>query len=179
MQLGDVATFAGVDVGIHVGVSRAAAAEALSGFAGLPHRLQLVAERNGVRYFNDSKCTTPAGAIVAIEAFEPRSVVIIVGGYDKKIDFGDLCAALAARAKAVVATGQTGEAIADGVERAGDDAGAPPVIRAPQFAAAVAAAGDLAESGDILLLSPACASFDQFRNYEQRGETFVRLVSQK
>ncbi len=157
-------------------VPRAAAAEALLNFTGLPHRLQLVAECDGVRYFNDSKCTTPSGAIVAIEAFASRSLVIIVGGYDKKVDFGDLCVALAGRAKAVVATGQTGEAIADGVERARADTVVPPVIRAPEFAAAVASAGDLAEPGDVVLLSPACASFDQFRNYEQRGETFIRLV---
>ncbi len=161
------------------GVSRSAAAEVLSGFTGLPHRLQLIAERDGVRYFNDSKCTTPAGAVVALEAFAPRSVVIIVGGYDKKVDFGDLCSALADRAKAIVATGQTGEAIADGVEHARGDAGVPSVIRTPEFAAAVAAAGDLADPDDIVLLSPACASFDQFRNYEQRGETFVRLVGTK
>ncbi len=157
-------------------VSRSVAAEALSGFTGLPHRLQLVAERDGVRYFNDSKCTTPAGAVVAIEAFAPRSVVIIVGGYDKKVDFDELCIALAGRAKTVIATGQTGETIARGVEQARPDAGAPSVIRAPEFAAAVAAACDLTASGDVVLLSPACASFDQFRNYEQCGETFVRLV---
>ncbi len=158
-------------------VPRTVAAEALSGFVGLPHRLQLVAHRDGVRYFNDSKCTTPAGAVVALEAFPARNVVIIVGGYDKKVDFGELCAALADRAKAVVTTGQTGEAIADGVESARGDAGVLSVIREPEFAAAVVAARDLAESGDVVLLSPACASFDQFQNYEQRGKTFMRMIN--
>ncbi|MDY7011946.1 MAG: UDP-N-acetylmuramoyl-L-alanine--D-glutamate ligase, partial [Planctomycetota bacterium] len=161
------------------GVSRAVAAEALSGFTGLPHRLQLVAERDGVRYFNDSKCTTPAGAIVALDAFASRSAVIIVGGYDKKVDFGELCAALAGLAKVVIATGQTGEAIACGVESVRPEAGVPAVVRAPDFAEAVAAALDKAGPGDTVLLSPACASFDQFRNYEQRGEAFMRLVGTK
>ena len=158
------------------GVSRAVAAEALLTFKPLPHRLQLVAEIDGVRYFNDSKCTTPEGAVVALEAFALRSVVIIVGGYDKKVDFGDLCATLSDRAKAVIATGQTGETIARCVESARSDTRTPTVIRAFEFAAAVAAAVAAAEPGDVVLLSPACASFDQFRNYEQRGETFIRLV---
>ncbi len=158
------------------GVSRAVAAEALLTFTPLPHRLQLVAEIDGVRYFNDSKCTTPEGAIVALEAFASRSVVIIVGGYDKKVDFGGLCAALSGRAKAVIATGQTGETIARGVESARSDIRTPTVIRAFEFAAAVAAARAAASPGDVVLLSPACASFDQFRNYEQRGETFMRFV---
>ncbi len=159
------------------GVTRDAAAGALAEFAGLPHRLQLVEQRNGIRYFNDSKCTTPTGTIVALGSFPCRSAIVIVGGYDKHVEFAQMCAALAEGAKGVVATGQTGEAIARDVEadRRGD---APEVIRAGQFPAAVAAACKIAQPGDVVLLSPACASYDQFTNYQQRGDTFVRLVKQ-
>ena len=158
-----------------LGVDRAAAADALREFAGLPHRLQFVAQIASVRYYNDSKCTTPEGAIVALRAFEPRRSIILVGGYDKHVSFDALGAELADRAKAVVALGATREQIVEAVEarRAGD---APRVVRAEDFAAAVALARGLAEPGDAVLLSPACASYDMFTNYEQRGETFVKLV---
>ena len=160
------------------GLPREAAVEALASFTGLPHRLELVLERGGVRYFNDSKCTTPAGTVAALEAFPPRSAIVILGGYDKHVDFGMLCRLLAVRAKAVVATGQTGPEIARGTERARSDGDAPEVVRAEQFADGVRAARKLARVGDVVLLSPACASYDQFDNYEQRGETFVRLLEQ-
>jgi len=160
------------------GLPREAAVEALASLPGLPHRLQLVLDRSGVRYFNDSKCTTPAGAVAALEAFPPRSAVVILGGYDKHVDFGELCRVLAGRAKAVVATGQTGPEIARGTERARGDSDAPRVIRAEQFADAVRAARELAEPGGVVLLSPACASYDQFDNYEQRGQTFARLLEE-
>lgn len=158
------------------GVSRRDAAEALAAFAGLPHRLQLVCDRNGIRYFNDSKSTTPAQAIAALKSFAHRSVVAIVGGYDKKVELGELCSSLADQAKAVIVTGQTGETIARGVESARSDPAVPTIVRAPAFATAVGAASRLAGSGDVILLSPACASFGQFKNYEQRGEVFIRLV---
>ncbi len=160
------------------GVERAAAAEALAGFAGLPHRLQLVCERSGVRYFNDSKSTAPAEAIVALNGFPPRSVIAIVGGYDKGVGFGDLCLVMAARAKAVVTMGQTGEEIARGVGAVRLEGQAPKVVKALALAAAVRDARNLAVPGDVVLLSPACASLDQFKNYEERGETFVRLVGE-
>jgi UDP-N-acetylmuramoylalanine--D-glutamate ligase len=158
-----------------LGAARHLAAQALRAFEGLPHRMQLVAELEGVRYYNDSKCTTPEEALAAIESFPPASAVVIVGGYDKKVDFARLCAALAGRAKAVVATGETGEAIARGVEAAGG-ADRPRVVRAAGFDDAVGAARRLADSGDVVLLAPACASFDQFANFERRGEAFSRLV---
>jgi len=153
-------------------VDRATAAEALKGFRGLPHRLEIVAERDGVRYVNDSKCTTPAGTIVAMDAFEPRRCIVIVGGSDKGADFDELAAALAGRAKGVVVMGQTGPKILQALA-AGDVV----TREAADLASAVAAAKELAESGDVILLSPACASYDQFDNYEQRGRAFVELVN--
>jgi UDP-N-acetylmuramoylalanine--D-glutamate ligase len=157
-------------------VPRDAAARALKGFAGLPHRLQLVAERGGVRYYNDSKCTTPGGAIAALEAFGPRRAVVLVGGYDKGLSFDALGEALAARAKAVIALGATREKIAAAVETHRESE-APAVERADDFAAAVALARACAAGGDVVLLSPACASYDMFANYEQRGQLFTRLVT--
>ncbi len=164
--------------GRQLGVARPAAAEAPAAFEALPHRLQLVADRGGVRYYNDSKSTTPQGALAALESFPPRSAVVIVGGYDKKTDLSGLCAALARRAKAVVATGQTGWPIAEGVRDAGSGTG-PPTVYQQKFDAAVAAACRQAAPGDVVLLSPACASYDQFPNYERRGETFTRLVRRR
>jgi UDP-N-acetylmuramoylalanine--D-glutamate ligase len=158
------------------GVSRAEAAGALLAFRGLPHRLEFVTERDGVRYFNDSKSTTPEGAAVAVKSFPPRRAVVIVGGYDKHVPFDALGAELAARAKAVIATGATREAIASAVEAArGEEA--PTVCRAGDLAEAVEIACGLAGAGDVVLLSPACASYDAFVNYEHRGRAFVELVT--
>jgi len=158
-----------------LGVDRKTAAAALRGFRGLPHRLQFVAERDGLRYYNDSKCTTPEGAVVAMEAFESGRAILLVGGYDKHVSFQALGRALADRAKAVIALGATREQIVAAVEkhRAGRR---PTVQQAADLADAVARARSLAEAGDVILLSPACASYDMFTNYEQRGEAFVCLV---
>ena len=157
-------------------VARGAAAAALRAFAGLDHRLQLVAERNGVRYYDDSKCTTPTGAIVAMEALPPGTAVIIVGGYDKGTPFDELGAALAGRAKAVVALGATREMIVSAVQS--HRTGPTPVVeRADDLASAFALCLKHARSGDAVLLSPGCASYDMFTNYEQRGQAFCDLVA--
>ncbi|MBS3734507.1 MAG: UDP-N-acetylmuramoyl-L-alanine--D-glutamate ligase [Phycisphaerae bacterium] len=158
-----------------LGVSREQAAAALRSFVGLPHRLEFVAERDGVRYYNDSKCTTPDGTRVALAAFAPRRAVVLVGGYDKGVSFDALGEALVARAKAVVALGATREAIiaAVGAHAGGDRPG---VVSADTFDEAVAAAKRLAGPGEVVLLSPACASYDMFTNYEERGDRFRSLV---
>jgi len=156
-------------------VPRADAAAALREFAGLPHRLSFIARVDGVRFFNDSKCTTPEGAIVAIGAFEPRRAVIIAGGHDKGVEFDRLGAALADRAKAVVLMGATSERIFAAIEHH-RGSGMPIIARAGDLAAAVSLAAELADPGDAVLLSPACASYDMFTHYEQRGDAFVELV---
>lgn len=158
-----------------LGVDRETAAGALAGFRGLTHRLEFVVEREGVRYFNDSKCTTPEGAMVALGAFGLRKAVVIVGGYDKHVSFDALGAMLAGRAKAVVGIGATREQILAAVE-ARRDGQSPVLVRAGDMASAVEAARGLASCGDVVLLSPACASYDMFRNYEQRGEMFAELA---
>jgi len=157
------------------GIDRETAAAALAAFSGLPHRLEFVTERDGVRYVNDSKCTTPEGAVVALNAFAPRTAIVIVGGYDKGAGFDTLGAALADRAKAVIALGATAEKIAAATEahRAGEK---PPIARAADLPDAVRLARRHAAAGDAVLLAPACASYDMFLNYEQRGEAFSKLV---
>ena len=157
------------------GVARTDAAAALKTFTGLPHRLQVLGERDGVRYVNDSKCTTPGGAMVALEAFEPRQCVIIVGGYDKGVSFDELGQTLVARAKGVLAIGATAGQILMALEQHRQGK-APMAKRANDLASAVKAAKELAQPGDVILLSPSCASYDQFDNYEQRGDTFAALV---
>ena len=158
------------------GVDRKTAAAALAEFAGLPHRLQFVASRRGVRYYNDSKCTTPEGAMVALDAFPPRSAVMIVGGYDKHVGLERLGQALAGRAKAIVALGATRDKIVAAIQaaRRGDT---PAIHLADDLPSAVAKARQCAAEGDLVLLSPACASFDMFTNYEHRGQVFTDLVT--
>jgi UDP-N-acetylmuramoylalanine--D-glutamate ligase len=159
------------------GVGRGAAEDVLREFAGLEHRLQFVSELNGVRYYNDSKCTTPAGAVVALESFPPRSAIMLLGGSDKGVSFAELGAALAERARGVVAFGATRGAILAAVEKARIDRHLPETTSAADLPAAVEAAEKFAHSGTVVLLCPACASYDQFVNYEQRGEAFIELVT--
>ncbi len=158
-----------------LGIDRTTAQEQLGRFEGLPHRLQPVHQSRGVRWFNDSKCTTPEGVQVALEAFEARKVLLIVGGYDKKVSFASLGRILAGRAKAVIALGETSQAILSAVEAA-RDSGLPLCETVQDLSHAVALCAELSQSGDAVLLSPGCASYDMFDNYQQRGQAFIRLV---
>jgi UDP-N-acetylmuramoylalanine--D-glutamate ligase len=163
-----------VTVGLLYGATNEAMASALRGFAGLAHRLEFVAEVGGVRYYNDSKSTTPDSAIRAVEAFDVPGVAI-VGGYDKGSSFDELARVLAGRARAVICLGATGPAIAAAVRGASGGRG-PMVREVDTFDGAVAAAREAAEAGDVVLLSPACASWGMFTNYEERGERFKGMV---
>jgi UDP-N-acetylmuramoylalanine--D-glutamate ligase len=145
------------------------AVRAIGTFGGLKHRMELVGECGGVRFFNDSKSTTAQSAAMAIGAFEAGRVRLICGGYDKKVEMGAL--AEAARGCACVRTiGATGEAIAGLVGAGAKNVGT------LEAAFGEVAAG--AREGDVVLLSPGCASWDQFENYESRGEAFRKLVRQ-
>lgn len=155
-----------------LGMQRAAAVAALADFAGLPHRLQLVAERQDVRYYNDSKATTPEAAMLAIESFAPGIAHVILGGYDKKADLGAMAQLAARRCRAVYTVGATGAAIA----AAAKSIGAAEVVPCGDVDAAVAATATRVRRGDVVLLSPGCASWDQFDNFEQRGAAFVAAV---
>lgn len=146
-------------------LSRSACLAALNAFEGLPHRMERVADCGRVHCFNDSKSTTPAATMRALEAFpDRRRVHLIVGGYDKKIDLGAI-AALAPSLGGLYAIGQVQEQL---TTMGGTGCGT--------LANAVAVAWERLRDGDTLLLSPACASTDQYANFEQRGEEFVRLV---
>jgi UDP-N-acetylmuramoylalanine--D-glutamate ligase len=155
------------------GVDWIAAAAAVADFPGLPHRLQFVLEHNGVRYFNDSKCTTPAAAELAIQSFDTGAVHVILGGYDKGSDLTPLAGLAARTCVGLYTIGTTGDGIAAAAEAAPGDA---KVVRCGELAEAVQRAVDNAKPGQAVLLSPGCASWDQFDNYEQRGERFIELV---
>ena len=141
--------------------------DALVRFEGLPHRISFVGERNGVRWYDDSKATTPNATLTATGSFD--SIVLIAGGQNKGLDLGVLAAA-APRIRAVVAIG---DAAAD-VEAA--FTGSRPVVVATSMHDAVATAERLARDGDVVLLSPACASFDWYGSYGERGDDFIENV---
>jgi UDP-N-acetylmuramoylalanine--D-glutamate ligase len=154
------------------GVKDAQIKACLPKFKALPHRLEFVAEINGVRWYNDSKATTPASSIVALDAFE-QPKIIIAGGSDKHLPFDKFGEKIAQKAKAAILIGQTAPKIADAIKAAQLEF---KIEFADSLAKAVELANQLAEPGDVVLLSTACASYDMFTNYEQRGEQFAELV---
>ena len=145
-------------------------------FTGVRHRLELVREKDGVKYYNGSIDSSPTRTAAALSALS-GSIVAICGGYDKNIPFDTLASALANRARAVVLTGATMEKIYNEIEKC-------PlyskekltVICEPDFDLAVQKAYEIAREGDSVILSPACASFDRFKNFEERGDRFCDLI---
>ncbi|MDK1030400.1 MAG: UDP-N-acetylmuramoyl-L-alanine--D-glutamate ligase [Planctomycetia bacterium] len=150
---------------------------AVASFEALPHRLQTVAKVGGVLWVNDSKATTPAAAIVAMEAFK-EPIVLIAGGYDKKVDLAPLADAIRRRTRAVVLMGRTAEKLEGLIVDARGSAAAPEVVRVGSLHEAVAECDRIARPGDVVLLSTAHASWDMFENYEQRGDMFAEEVKQ-
>lgn len=148
-----------------LGADRAQALAGVAKFAGLPHRLELVRTHKNVRWYNDSKSTTPEATRLALEALRPARVHLIVGGSDKGADLAPI-ADLVRQNAALYCIGQTGETIARlaGIEPVGT------------LAEAVRLAAANAVQGDAVVLSPGCASFDQFRSFEDRGNRFRDLV---
>lgn len=155
-----------------LGAETRAIESAVKSFKGLPDRIEFVAERKGVRYYNDSIATTPESTMVALEAFE-CGIVIIAGGSSKNLSYDLVGRAMAARAKSIILMGATSREIEKAVRNA---ANPPPVHHAACLEEAVAKAAACAGPGDAVLLSPASASFDMFRNYAERGERFRELV---
>jgi UDP-N-acetylmuramoylalanine--D-glutamate ligase len=142
---------------------------ALASFRALPHRCELVAEARGVRWLDDSKATNPSAAVAAV-ANLPGPLLWILGGKDKGLDFAELLGAPLARVKCALLIGAAAEAIAASL------AGKLAHERCGTLARAALRAAELAAPGDTVLLSPACASFDQFANYEERGRQFAALA---
>ncbi len=164
---------AAMAVAKHFGVKLENIDKNLSQFKSLPHRLELVAEIKGVRWYNDSIATTPPSVIVALEAFnQPK--IIIAGGYDKKIPFDELGVKIANLAKAVVVIGQTAKQIAESVKTSPENKCQ--IEFADSLENAVKLAQELSCPGDVVLLSPACASYDMFDNFQQRGNMFADFV---
>jgi UDP-N-acetylmuramoylalanine--D-glutamate ligase len=160
---------AALALGEAAGVPMTSMLATLRRFAGLPHRTQWVASRNGVSWYNDSKGTNVGATLAALQGM-PGKVILIAGGLGKGQDFTPLKAAAAAKARAVVLMGQDAPLI----ERA--LAGVVPVVQVRDMDEAVERAAHLAQEGDTVLLSPACASFDMFKGYDHRGEVFTAAV---
>ena len=151
------------------GVDAPTIAKAVKSFAGVEHRLEFVADIRGVRYYNDSKATNVDATLKALDAF-PGRILVILGGKDKGSDYTVLQKPLRERAILALLIG----AAADKIEK--QIAGSVAIERAGTLERAVEAASMAARAGDVVLLAPACASFDQFENYEQRGRVFKQLV---
>ena len=143
-------------------------------FPGVEHRIEFVREKDGVRFYNSSIDSTPSRTAAALRCF-PERLIVICGGYDKHIPFGPLGEVLCEKAKTVVLTGATRDAIRASIEEA-SAVTKPQILTEPDFDMAVAAAAKSAESGDIVILSPGCASFDAFPNFAVRGERFKQIV---
>ena len=152
---------------VHGGASVDGAREALLAFRGLPHRVSLVGEAGGVGWYDDSKATAPHATRAAVRGFD--SVVLIAGGRNKGLDLSEL-ADDAEHIRAVVAIGEAAPDVAAAFD------GVRPVRTATSMDEAVAEAASLARSGDVVLLSPACASFDWYGSYSERGDDFARAV---
>ena len=152
------------------GVTDDAIADALRTFAGVPHRLELVRELRGIRYVNDSKATNSAAARRGIAAYA-APLHVILGGSLKGEDFGPLARDLPANVRSIHLIGEASDELAAALGAAGRT-----YDRDGDLEHAIAHAASVAEEGDVVLLSPACASFDQFDNFEQRGDVFRALV---
>lgn len=141
-------------------------------FGGVEHRIEFVREKDGVSYYNDSIGSTPARTIATVSAF-PDKVILIAGGYDKHLNYAELGRVIAERVKFLVLIGAT----SDKIETAAREAGFTNIVRAHSFEGAVLAARDSALPGDKVVLSPASASFDMFRDFAERGKTFKNIVN--
>ncbi len=153
-----------------LGAPEEAIVSALTRFEGLPHRSQLVTEAGGVRWVDDSKGTNVDATLKSLEGYAPNSVLLVLGGRDKHGDFAALAGLVRRNARVVLTIGEAAPIIEQAL------AGAAPIEPSETMENAVARAAALAHPGDTVLLSPACASFDQYRNFEERGRHFAALA---
>ena len=156
---------------LKAGASFEAIRSVLRSFPGVRHRLQFVCERDGVAYYNDSKATNALATKRAIESFAGR-VILIAGGLDRGEDFRTLEDVFQSHLKGLIVYGQTAAKLA----KVGEKAGVKEIIHVDTIKDAVKMARELAVPGDTVLLSPACASWDQFSSYEERGDMFISSV---
>ncbi len=162
---------------LHGIVSNTAIETVAKNFGGVEHRCELVRELDGVKYYNSSIDSSPTRTAAALNSFTQK-LIVICGGYDKNIPFGPLGNTLCQRAKKVILTGATAEKIKEAILTSENyKSGNPEIIYEPDFQNAVKSARNAATEGDVVILSPACASFDAFPNFEVRGNTFKQIVS--
>lgn len=146
-------------------------------FGGVPHRIELVRQLDGVRYYNDSIASSPTRTIAGLRSFQEK-VILIAGGYDKHIPYDVLGPQIIQSVKCLILTGATADKIEQATRQAqGYAPGNPEIIRCHNLEQAVHTAHDHAQSGDVVILSPASASFDCFRNFEERGNTFKHYAN--
>ena len=168
-----MAAIAAVDGLVNDGLIRDFARE----FGGVEHRIELVRTYRGVRYYNDSIASSPSRTTAGLRSFKEK-VILIAGGYDKHIPFDALGEEIVEHVKLLVLCGATAGKIRAAVENAADyRTGHPEILEITPFQKAVEAARDRAERGDVVTLSPACAAFDQFKNFAERGKTFKAIVN--
>lgn len=148
---------------------------AITGFTGLEHRLEYVRTINGVKYYNDSKATTPEAAIAGVKAFDSPTIVI-AGGYNKKVSLRQFALECVKNTKCVVLIGETARNIQELINNLKGEKAQPEVFVATSLDESVRKAYEISEAGDVVLLSPACASYGMFTNYEERGKRFKELV---
>ena len=159
-------------------VGQAACVQVARSFAGVPHRMERIRELNGITFINDSIASSPTRTIAGLHALRQKPI-LIAGGYDKHIPFDKLGDEICRHVKALFLTGFTAEKIYDAVTKSPlYDPKALPIRKIDDFREAVLAAAASAEEGDLVLLSPACASFDHFKNFVERGETFRSIVNE-
>ncbi|MCF0230344.1 MAG: UDP-N-acetylmuramoyl-L-alanine--D-glutamate ligase, partial [Parasporobacterium sp.] len=163
---------AAAGIALAAGVSGEIISETIRTFKAVEHRIEYVCTKNGVAYYNDSKGTNTDAAAKAVESMVAPTV-LIAGGYDKGLDFTDWIRGFNGKVKAMVLIGQTAEKIRDTAIECGFNA----VYMEPDLEAAVSKCAELAVEGDAVLLSPACASWGQFKNYEQRGKMFKEFAN--
>ena len=146
-------------------------------FTGVEHRIELVRELDGVRYYNDSIGTSPTRTMACLDSFDQK-LILIAGGYDKGVPFTQLGVEIVRQVKALILTGDTAPAIKKAVEEAeGYIESGLQLIETEDLATAVSAAREIAREGDVVVLSPACAAFDRFKNFMERGKVFKQLVN--
>lgn len=169
---------AALALGRAAGVPGPILAEVVAGFRGVPHRLETVGRFAGALWVNDSIATSPDRTLAALATFPTGELVLLAGGYDKGLPFAELGRAVASRCSRVLLFGRTAAQIAAAIGEAAVELGAAPQVElVPDLAAAVARVAANARPGQVVLLSPACASFDQFRDFEERGDRFRQLVT--
>jgi len=164
---------AGVGIAIEMGIPIQVIRKAITSFKGVEKRSEYVDTIDGVRYYNDSKGTNPDAAIKAVKAMN-RPTILIGGGYDKKVFFDEWIKSFDGKIKTLVLLGQTAEKIAETAKKYGFN----DIVMVKDLREAVLVSAQIAKDGDAVLLSPACASWDMFKNYEQRGTLFKEYVKE-